>query len=360
MTRPLHVLVSGVVLGQPMGGVRRHNQELLPRLAARLEGDGGRLAVLEGSTPVAFDLPPNIERLPSSVPYQPAIARTFSEARALRRAVRDAARAGQPFDLVHTAHLPAPRRLGVPVTRTVHDLRSLDLEGQPTWRRLSARAALRRAFTGARAIGVVSHAVEERLARDWPELTGRVALVGNGDDHLPLVARAPESPGFALHVGHVEPRKGLGVLVQALAAQDGPARVVLAGRAVGGELDRLRNLARSLGVDERLEHVQPENDQALGALYSRARCAVFPSRLEGFGIGPVEAMRAGCPTIVSDLPAHREGTGGGARTFPAGDVEALVRAIATLPAEQQRAPGARSWNECADAWHRMLVDAANR
>jgi hypothetical protein len=42
------VLVSGVVLGQPMGGVRRHNAELLPRVARLLAERGGSLAVLEG------------------------------------------------------------------------------------------------------------------------------------------------------------------------------------------------------------------------------------------------------------------------------------------------------------------------
>jgi hypothetical protein len=46
--RAPRVLVAGTVLGQPMGGVRRHNQELLPRVARRLAARGGALAVLAG------------------------------------------------------------------------------------------------------------------------------------------------------------------------------------------------------------------------------------------------------------------------------------------------------------------------
>ena len=75
------VLVSGVVLGQPMGGVRRHNQELLPRLARLLEEDGGGLAILEGRKPVALELPPSIERFPSSVPSSPPLVRAMGESR---------------------------------------------------------------------------------------------------------------------------------------------------------------------------------------------------------------------------------------------------------------------------------------
>ena len=66
------VLVSGVVLGQPMGGVRRHNAELLPRAAALLSEAGGELVVMEGREPVAFELPPEVRRLQSDG-FHPAI-----------------------------------------------------------------------------------------------------------------------------------------------------------------------------------------------------------------------------------------------------------------------------------------------
>lgn len=358
MSSAPRLLVSGVVLGQPMGGVRRHNAELLPRLAQRLRAAGGGLGVLEGAVPIPFELPDTVERIPSNVPFQPPHMRALAESRALRAALAAAAAAGRAFDLVHTAHLPAPRALGVPVTRTVHDLRSIELERAPFVRRLIGGRVLRRAFEGARAVGVVSDWMASRVVEEWPFLEGRVHVIGNGADHLPVLPRQPEDPGFALHVGHVEPRKDLETLVRSLGDARGPARVVLAGRAVARELDRLRGIAVELGAADRLEHVTPKDDQALARLFAAARVAVFPSRLEGCGIGPLEALRAGCPTAVSDIPAHREVAGPGAARFEVGDVDGLLDAVDRALAASPPAAELRTWDSAADAWLEMVAAAA--
>lgn len=47
-------------------------------------------------------------------------------------------------------------------------------------------------------------------------------------------------------------------------------------------------------------------DDDLAALYSGARCLVFPSRTEGFGIPPLEAMARGCPVISSNAASLME------------------------------------------------------
>ena len=81
--RAPRVLVSGVVLGQGAGGVRRHAAELLPRLARRLADAGGALAVLEGERPIDFALPQEVERYASGVALGPPLRRVFAERRAL-------------------------------------------------------------------------------------------------------------------------------------------------------------------------------------------------------------------------------------------------------------------------------------
>jgi glycosyltransferase involved in cell wall biosynthesis len=66
------------------------------------------------------------------------------------------------------------------------------------------------------------------------------------------------------------------------------------------------------------------NDAELRALYEQAVALTFPSRYEGFGLPPVEAMTCGCPVIISDQPALVEVAGGAALQCGPDDVDALA------------------------------------
>lgn len=349
------VLVSGVLLAQPMGGVRRHNQELLPRAAERLARAGGALAVLEGARPPALALPPAVERLRSRVPAHPAPLRALGEGRALRAALARAARAGRPFDVVHTAHLPAPRlEGGARLVLTLHDTRRIDLARG--WRARLGRAAVERSLARA----AVACAVSETMARRLAVLGARrVALVRNAADHLPLLPRAPADPPFLLCVGHLEPRKNPELLVRALALDAGLPDLVLAGAAKGAAGRELAALAARLGVAEHVRALGAIDDGTLAELYARAACVVLPSRLEGFGIPALEAQRAGAPLAVADAGALPEVAPRAPRFAPddaAGCARAIRSALATPTDALARAAAdaaAHTWDDAADA----LVEA---
>ena len=300
------VLVAGAVLGQPMGGVRRHNAELLPRVARRLEAHGGRLAVLEGREPPAFALPGGVERVASDVPARPPLLRSLQEGRALRRAVRAAADAGRAFDLVHTGHLPVPRDLPLPYTLTLHDLRSLAGEHTPFSRRFVARTVVGEAVRRAELVFTVSESVRAELGQRYALEPERVVVVPNAADHFEPLPRSRETraAGPILHVGHLERRKNVELLVRAL-AEDGAGlpELWLAGAAKHGEDERLRALARELGVLERVRFLGPFDDGELARLYAGAACVALPSRLEGFGIPALEAQRARVPLAIARIPA---------------------------------------------------------
>ena len=123
--------------------------------------------------------------------------------------------------------------------------------------------------------------------------------------------------------------------------------------AIEKELLRLKER----GVDVRpLGYLE---DSVFYALMKRAGVFVFPSRYEGFGLPPLEAMRLGVPTIISNAGSLPEVCGDGAWQVGVDDVGALAGKIDRLlgsDAERRalaargRAHAARfSWAETAKA-----------
>jgi glycosyltransferase involved in cell wall biosynthesis len=323
----MRVLFSGLLLGQPMGGVRRHNAELLPRLARALSARGDELVILTGREPPAFALPVGSSVLPSRVPSRPVLLRAMHEGRFLRMVLGSEAAAGRPFDLVHTAHLPAPRVRGVPYSLTLHDLKILDLQHTPMSRRLIGQKIVGEGARGAAVVIAVSEALREELLSRWRIDPERVVVVRNGADHLGLLPRAADAArGSLLYVGHLEPRKNVSLLVRALAQDRELPPLELAGESAGEEGERLRALASELGVSDRVRFLGLQSDEELARLYAAAACFVMPSRREGFCIPVAEAQRAGVPVCVARTPVLLE-TSGNAPSFDPDDPAECARAI---------------------------------
>lgn len=354
-----HVLLLGSVLGQPFGGVRRHNAELLPRVARRLAEGGGSLSLLAGRAGVAFELPPEVEVIESRVPAGPPPWRALHEARELRRRLAERRRRGLPVDLLHTAHHPAPRGLRVPYTLTVHDLRALSSQASP-WRRALAQPILARSIGGAARVITVSEAVKEELALKLAIDRARVAVVPNAADHFRPLPRERTANAPLLCLGHLERRKNVGLLLEALAIAPGLPDLCLAGAAKGAEEQRLRERARSLGVERRVHFLGTFEESELPRLLAGAAAVVLPSRLEGFSIGVLEAQRARVPLAISNIAPHREIAGATTPHFAVDDPTDCARAIRAALASTEEQLGAAaasserySWNASAD----RLVDA---
>src|SRR5204863_151085 len=57
----------------------------------------------------------------------------------------------------------------------------------------------------------------------------------------------------------------------------------------------------------KVQSIEALSEKDMHALLHGAGAVLFPSLYEGFGLPPVEAAACGVPTIVSDIPSHREG-----------------------------------------------------
>jgi glycosyltransferase involved in cell wall biosynthesis len=167
---------------------------------------------------------------------------------------------------------------------------------------------------------------------------------------------APAGP-LVLSVGGIEPRKGIDTLVRALArlrqaahpeaARPQAAPPVLA--VIGGHsfqdhrwyrdqvLAELPGLGLTAGRDVIELGTVPDAD--IPAWYRAADVLAFPSVKEGFGLAPLEAMAAGTPVVVSDLPVFAEWLrpGQDALQVPVGDDAALAGALGAVLADQELA-----------------------
>ncbi|TAM89735.1 MAG: glycosyltransferase family 1 protein [Jatrophihabitans sp.] len=164
---------------------------------------------------------------------------------------------------------------------------------------------------------------------------------------------------YLLHVGNRAQHKNIELVLTAfreLAAADPGLHLVLSGQGLPGERERIAEL----GIARRT-HVVRLSDRALPAAYQRARALFFPSRYEGFGLPVLEAMTAGCPTVISDVPALVEVAGGAAEVVGVDDLDAAVTALDRVindaaVAERRRADGRR--RASAFSWHRTAAATA--
>jgi len=115
-----------------------------------------------------------------------------------------------------------------------------------------------------------------------------------------------EGKRVMVFTGRLVPHKGVDVILQALAQL--PKDVVLVVIGAGPRLPSLVGLARRLGVEDRVRFCSAVSDEDLPHYLALGDVFVFPSqnRLEGFGLVVAEAMAAGLPVVVADMPGVRE------------------------------------------------------
>ena len=109
---------------------------------------------------------------------------------------------------------------------------------------------------------------------------------------------------YLLYLGSNKPHKNLVTLVRSFARLDTDALLVIAGRW-DARYPEARAIVQRLGLQERVRFIHDVTDADVPALLSGALAFVFPSRYEGFGLPPLEALACGAPVIagnVSSLP----------------------------------------------------------
>jgi glycosyltransferase involved in cell wall biosynthesis len=265
-----------------------------------------------------------------------------------------------------------------PVVTVVHDVAFALF---PSFYRPSERLWMRRTIPASmrRAAGVVT--VSEFSKREIQRVYGipaeRITVALDGIDPVftdPVPRPSLVEPPFFLTVGNQQPRKNLLTLISAYRIlveryPDIPERLVVVGQEwAHREARTLRAEAGDLVREGRVTFTGYVEDKLLVGLLRRATAFAYPSVYEGFGLPPVEAMAAGAPALVGDIPVMREVVADAALRLPPNDpaawAEGLHRVASDSSFRQSLVEGGRvrasrySWDHTARQVLSALQSAA--
>ena len=249
---------------------------------------------------------------------------------------------------LHTAVLYVPYMSFTPLLRpcpfvvTLHDTTlEKDAGYAGGWLRQQASVAgTRLVLRHAAAVTAPSSASLTEIKARYPQAP-HSTLVRNGihagvfaDVPAAAVARARERyrlpAEFVLAVGAHRPHKNHQVLIRALSYLPERVHLVLVGYFDGNFRDPLPALIARLGLRHRVRLVPEVDDELLPAVYRAASAFAFPSLSEGFGLPALEALAAGLPSAVSDIPVLAEVTEGAAVLVSPHDARAWGDALTAL------------------------------
>ncbi len=277
---------------------------------------------------------------------------------------------------VFLAHDNCPPVAPCPVVTLVHDVAFARYPQYFTllerlWMPRTIPASMRRSG----AVVTVSEFTRSEIIDLYGISPEKIVVAHNGvgpEFAEPSGREPPVPPPFFVAVGNLQPRKNLSTLVRAFRRvldrhPDLPERLVIVGQPAYGASDLLREVA-DLQRLSRLEIAGYLPDDQMVALLQGCTAFAYPSVYEGFGLPPLEAMAAGAPALVADIPVMREVVADAAMRLPATDPAAWEAALwrvasdegwRTRLAQAGRARAARfTWEASAERVAAVLERAA--
>lgn len=245
------------------------------------------------------------------------------------------------LDVLHTQYIVPlwPR------CRTVVTIHDVLFEPYPefftpffVWR---SRWLFRRSAQVADAVMTVSEYSRQEIASRYRVPIDRIGLLLNAvdpevfhpatDEGGAILRRLHlQSQRYLLTVGRIEPRKDHVTLLKAYAqlGEGAPPLVIVGQRDFGSDAFDQALRALPAGCDVRV--LSDVGDTDLPVLMQHALALAYPSRAEGFGMPPLEAMACGVPVVTTNSTALPEVVGDAGLLFRPGDVAGLAHQLLCL------------------------------
>jgi glycosyltransferase involved in cell wall biosynthesis len=247
-------------------------------------------------------------------------------------------------DIYHTTYLRLPERVDAPTMATIHDtIHAAFPEQFANTERVVARK--RRCVEAADALIAVSEHTKRDLIEYYDVPAGKVHVVYNGVD--PFFSERPPaeyastlrehgvSEPFVLYVGNRTGYKNFATLLTAFTDWEraGEYELVCVGSPPEWTDDE-RAAITEAGLRSAVTLAANVNDETLRDFYAAAAAFVYPSKYEGFGLPPLEAMRCRTPVIAANAASIPEVVGDAGLYFDPESSGTLVEQLERLATDQ--------------------------
>ena len=255
-------------------------------------------------------------------------------------------------DLAHVPYWAPPLSSPAPIIVTIHDLIPRLLPAYRGGRAVQLYTALVSAATsGAALVLTDSQASANDIQRELKLPASKVRAVylaagpeygpkGDWQVDDPIRAKYGLEEGYVLYMGGFDARKNVRGLLSAWTWADASIGqgypLVLAGKLPqpdGAMFEDYPALAKELDIADTVKFVGHVEEADKPALYRGASVFVYPSRYEGFGLPPLEAMSCGVPVVTTTAGSLPEVMGSAAYLLPPDDTRNFAAAIITLVVE---------------------------
>ncbi len=216
-------------------------------------------------------------------------------------------------DLYFSPNYNIPLGLKIPVLATIHDVVYLDVKGLSSpIGTLIRKIYLKYAISRSSGVITVSKYSAHRIKHHFPHIND-ICISYNGPNTLLLNASSEKNESvyptpYYLYVGNVKPHKGLDTLIEAFQRLPESYRLLIVGSKDSFKTNdrKVTKLLENLSSSTKIVFTGRVTDNELKSIITNAEALIQPSRYEGFGLPPLEAMLLGTPVIISDIEVFKE------------------------------------------------------
>jgi glycosyltransferase involved in cell wall biosynthesis len=365
--RQPHIGINAHLLSTEAGYRRAGIHQYIYQVLRHLPSGGGAAYTVYTRLTDGWDERPDRRFVGSALPTGNRLARIAWEQAAWPwQARRDG------LTLMHSMAFATPRLAPCPVVVTIYDLSFIHQpESFPAAQRRYLMHETAYSCAHAARLITISRSGRDDVAAHYGVEPERIDVVtpGVGAAYRPLPTAEVDAfrrrqglpDVFLLHVGTLQPRKNILVLLEALARLGRPdVPLVLVG-GKGWFYDTIEARVAALGLGRQVRFAGYADDEELPLWYNAATALVFPSLYEGFGLPIVEALACGVPVVAASTSSLPEAGGDVALYFDPHDPDALAGQLAAVlddPAARERARMAGPAHAARFSWAQAGRDTA--